>query len=63
MQKEAVPTFGQMDLYNYRLGEIAEELEKVNLDELTPLNALNILSKMKEKLWQNGRGTRPLRIV
>jgi len=50
VQKETVPTFGQMDLYNYRLGEIAEELEKINLDELTPINALNILSKMKEKL-------------
>ena len=48
--KEAVSTFGQMDLYNYRLGEIASELEKINLDELTPINALNILSKMKEKL-------------
>jgi len=50
VQKDAVPTFGQMDLYNYRLGEIAEELEKVNLDELTPINALNILAKMKGKL-------------
>ena len=48
--KDPVPTFGQMDLYNYRLGEIATELEKINLDELTPINALNILSKMKEKL-------------
>ena len=48
--KQTVPTFGQMDLYNYRLGEIASELEKINLDELTPINALNILSKMKEKL-------------
>ncbi|MBR6253543.1 MAG: DNA mismatch repair protein MutS [Clostridia bacterium] len=50
VKQEAVPTFGQMDLYNYRLGEIAEELEKVNLDELTPINALNILAKMKGKL-------------
>ena len=50
IQPETVPTFGQMDLYNYRLGEIAEELEKVNLDELTPINALNILAKMKGKL-------------
>ncbi len=48
--EQPVPTFGQMDLYNYRLGEVASELEKINLDELTPINALNILVKMKEKL-------------
>ena len=49
-QSQAVPSFGQMDLYNFRLGEVANELEKINLDELTPINALNILAKMKEKL-------------
>ena len=49
-QTQAIPSFGQMDLYNYRLGEVASELEKINLDELTPINALNILVKMKEKL-------------
>jgi len=41
---------GQLDLYNYKLAEIAHELDKVNLNELTPLDALNILSKMKEKI-------------
>ena len=40
----------QFDLFNYKLGEIASELEKVNLDELRPLDALNILAKMKSKL-------------
>ena len=49
-QTQAMPTFGQMDLYNFRLGEVANELEKINLDELTPINALNILAKMKGKL-------------
>ena len=48
--KQPVNSFGQMDLYNYRLGEIAQELEKINLNELTPIDALNTLVKMKEKL-------------
>ncbi len=41
---------GQLDLYNYKLAEIAHELDKVNLNELTPIDALNILSKMKDKM-------------
>lgn len=41
---------GQLDLYNYKLAEVAHELDKVNLNELTPIDALNILSKMKEKI-------------
>ena len=41
---------GQLDLYNYKLAEIAHELDKVNLNELTPIDALNVLSKMKEKI-------------
>jgi DNA mismatch repair protein MutS len=48
--KVSASSMGQMDLYNYRLGEIAKELEKVNLNELTPIDALNTLAKMKEKL-------------
>jgi DNA mismatch repair protein MutS len=41
---------GQVDFFNYRLDEIAHELDKVNLNELTPIDALNILVKMKEKM-------------
>ena len=41
---------GQLDLYNYKLAEISHELDKVNLNELTPIDALNVLSKMKEKM-------------
>lgn len=41
---------GQLDLYNYKLAEIAHELDKVDLNELTPIGALNILSKMKENI-------------
>ncbi|MBQ9298357.1 MAG: DNA mismatch repair protein MutS [Clostridia bacterium] len=41
---------GQLDMYNYKLADIAHELDKVNLNELTPIDALNILVKLKEKL-------------
>ncbi len=41
---------GQLDLYNYKLAEIAHELDKVDLNELTPIDALNTLVKMKEKI-------------
>ena len=37
-------------MYNYKLAEIAHELDKVNLDELTPIDALNTLAKIKEKM-------------
>lgn len=48
--KKSNNTIGQFDLFNYKLGEIASELEKVNLNELTPIDALNVLAKMKAKL-------------
>ena len=41
---------GQLDLYNYKLAEIAHELDKVNVNDLTPIDALNILVKIKEKM-------------
>ena len=41
---------GQLDLYNYKLAEIAHELDKVDLNELTPIEALNTLVNMKEKM-------------
>ena len=41
---------GQLDMYNYKLAEIAHEIDKMNLNELTPIDALNILSRIKEKM-------------
>ena len=41
---------GQFDLYNYKLAEIAHEVDKINLDELTPIDALNTLVRIKEKM-------------
>lgn len=41
---------GQFDLFNYKLAEVAHELDMVNLDELTPIDALNTLVRIKEKM-------------
>ena len=41
---------GQVDFFNLKLDEIARELDKVNLNELTPIDALNTLVRMKEKM-------------
>ena len=41
---------GQLDMYNYKLAEIAHEIDKINLNELTPIEALNILVKIKDKI-------------
>ena len=41
---------GQFDLYNYKLAEIAQEIDKINLNELTPIDALNTLVRIKEKM-------------
>lgn len=41
---------GQLSMYNYKLAEIAHELDLVKLEEITPLDALNILYKIKDKM-------------
>ena len=41
---------GQFDMFNYKLAEIAHEIDKVNLNELTPIDALNTLVRIKEKI-------------
>lgn len=41
---------GQISMYNYKLAEIAHELDAVKLDSVTPIEALNILSRIKEKM-------------
>ena len=38
------------DMFNYKLAEIAHEIDKVNLNELTPIDALNTLVRIKEKM-------------
>jgi len=41
---------GQLDMYNYKLAEVAREIDKINVNELTPMQALNILVKIQEKM-------------
>ncbi len=41
---------GQLDMYNYKLAEIAHEIDKIDLNSLTPIDALNILVKIKDKM-------------
>ncbi len=43
-------TEGQLDFYNYKLAEIAHEIDKINLNEITPIDALTTLMKIKEKM-------------
>ena len=43
-------TAEQLDMYNYKLAEIAHEIDKIDLNQLTPIDALNTLLKMKEKM-------------
>ena len=51
MEKEnKKETAGQLDMYNYKLAEIAHEIDKIDLNQLTPIDALNTLLKMKEKM-------------
>ena len=37
-------------MFNYKLAEIAHELDKIDLNSLTPIEALNTLVNMKEKM-------------
>ena len=41
---------GQFDMFNYKLAEIAHELDKIDMNSLTPIEALNTLAKIKEKI-------------
>ena len=41
---------GQLDMFNFKLAEIASQIDKIDLNTLTPIDALNILVKIKEKM-------------
>ena len=41
---------GQLDMYNYKLADVATEIDKIDINALTPIDALNTLLKIKEKL-------------
>ena len=35
-------------MYNYKLAEMTHELDKINVNELTSIDAMNILVKLKD---------------
>ena len=37
-------------MFNFKIAEIAQEIDKINLNELTPIDALNTLVRIKEKM-------------
>ena len=37
-------------MYNFKLAELAHELDKVDVNSLTPIEALNTLVRIKEKM-------------
>jgi len=41
---------GQLDMSNYKLAELATEIDKIDLNSLTPIDALNTLVRIKEKI-------------
>ena len=41
---------GQLTMYNFKLAELAHELDKVDVNTLTPIEALNTIVKIKEKM-------------
>ena len=41
---------GQFDLFSLKLADISHELDKINVNELTPIEALNALVRLKEML-------------
>lgn len=47
-KEEKKQSAGQLDMYNYKIAEIAHELDKINVNELTPIDAMNILVRLKE---------------
>ena len=49
-KQEKGVTDGQLSMFNYKLAEIAHELDKVDVNDLTPIEALNTLVKIKEKM-------------
>ena len=46
---ENVPPVG-FDMNNYKIAEVAHEIDKIDFNQLTPIEALNTLVRIKEKL-------------
>ena len=40
----------QIDMYNYKIAEVAHEIDRIDFNQLTPIDALNTLVKIIEIL-------------
>ena len=49
-KQEKKQVSGQLDMFNFKLAEVASEIDKIDLNTLTPIDALNTLVKIKEKM-------------
>ena len=49
-KEEKKQVSGQLDMFNFKLAEVASEIDKIDLNSLTPIDALNTLVKIKEKM-------------
>lgn len=49
-KSEIMEEQGQMSMFNYKLAEVAHQLDLVDLNNMTPMEAMNILAKLKESL-------------
>ena len=49
-KEEKKQVAGQFDLFNMKYEDITHELDKINLNEITPIDALNTLAKLKDML-------------
>ena len=49
-KEEKKQAAGQLDMFNFKLAEIATEIDKIDVNSLTPIEALNTLVKIKEKM-------------
>ena len=39
-----------IDINNYKIAEVVHEIDKIDFNQITPIEALNTLAKIKEKL-------------
>ena len=49
-KQEKKQVSGQLDMFNFKLAEVASEIDKIDINTLTPIDALNTLVKIKEKM-------------
>lgn len=49
-QAEKKEVANDVNIFNYKIAEVAHEIDKIDFNQLTPIDALNTLVRIKEKL-------------